>query len=165
MIKQIHFNSIFYVSFAICLTITSLGYAQEKKSRRAEKEKSNTVDNGSVDKLPGSSKPTGENTKTRSSWENYNFVVFVNPADEVAQETWKNLPGKISGLDIVSSGIFPQAYFIFTNNPEIALFRRAYGAYFQIFSVQDLDTFKDSLTCFKDLNTEFKALLEKRIGQ
>ena len=83
----------------------------------------------------------------------------------ILYENKKTLPNKILGLEIINSGTFPQANFVFTKNPEISLFKRAYGSYFQIFSLEDMETYKQALPCFKDLDAEFKTLLEKRVGQ
>jgi hypothetical protein len=141
-------------------------FAQEKKSKKVPaQEKTNAGGNGMADKVLPVAKEPQDDGKVKSSAESYSFIVFVNPTDEQAQEIWKTLPNKIPGMTIISSGVLAQANFIFSKNPEIALLKRAYGSYFQIFSREDLDTYKQSLPCFNDLDTEFKALLEKRIGQ
>ena len=166
MIKQIHSFSFLVVLFSLLTFHGTASFAQDKKERKAPvKEKGSTVEGNSTDKLLPVVQQEKEDGKVKTSAESYSFVVFVNPTDEQAQEIWKTLPNKIMGMIIIPSGVLAQANFVFSKNPEIALLKRAYGSYFQIFSREDLDTYKQSLSCFNELDTEFKALLEKRIGQ
>lgn len=165
MVKQIHSFSFLVLLFSLLTFHGTDSFAQDKKERKAPaKEKGSAGEGNSTDKLLPVVQQEKEDGKVKTSAESYSFVVFVNPTDEQAQEIWKTLPNKIMGLDLINSGVNPNINFIFSRNPELALFKKAYGSFFQIFSAEDIETYKQTIPFFKELDEEFKAILEKRKG-
>lgn len=101
---------------------------------------------------------SGKSTKIKKT---YSFLVIVNPADEPAMQLWNALPTRLPELKIVESQSAPFAHIVVTSNPEVGLFKRAYGAYFTIFTEEDLEAFKQGLPCLGELGAELTLMASK----
>jgi hypothetical protein len=162
MIKQI--QTILLCAFVFCL-LGNVSVAQDKKSSKKGKQEN---------VAPAAASPIGGMAPTESSDDKprrrdkgvfYSFIVMINPQDEQAHELWKLLPAKFTDTQIFTSGANSEARFIYSKNPELALFKRAYGSYFPIFSREDIEVFKAALPCLGEMESEFIAMAEKFQGQ
>jgi hypothetical protein len=161
MVKQIHkikFSSLSLV-FLLCLSLAS--FAQDKKAKKGDgKSIAPAASEEAVN-----NQVNDEKAEKKLSKLTYAYVVLVNPGDQAAFDLWKTINSQYAGLQVITSSSFAQANFVFTKNPEFALFKRAFGSYFQIFTPEDLEVFAQSQPCLKELDSEFKLLNSKQFGK
>jgi hypothetical protein len=162
MIKQI--QTILLCAFVFCL-LGNVSLAQDKKS--SKKVNKENVAPAASNPLEGMAPTVSSDDKPRRRDKGvvYSFIVMINPQDEQAHELWKLLPAKFTDTQIFTSGANSEARFIYSKNPELALFKRAYGSYFPIFSKEDIEVYKAALPCLGEMESEFIAMAEKVQGQ
>lgn len=161
MIK--HLLSVFLIFSASVLFFGGSALAQTKKDSKPPAKSGDTKGLSNMPMLDGTpaaaqSDVSGKSSKIKKT---YSFLVIVNPADEPAMQLWNSLPSRLPELKIVESQSAPFAHIVVTSNPEVGLFKRAYGAYFTIFTEQDFEAFKQALPCLGEMGAELTLMASK----
>jgi hypothetical protein len=149
--------------FVVCLAGSGSVYAQDKKE---SKKKSVDAHPGSLNGAPAF--PAAEPIKKEKvpvTRESYSFLVLYNSQDPLAAQVWSMLQSEIEGLVILAYPDNNNAYFVTSRNPEAALFKRAYGSYFQIFSETDIDILGQSTPWLAETKPVFQNLKKKALAE
>lgn len=164
MIKHL-LSSFFIFSVSVCLFVGN-ATAQSKKESKPAPKSADSKNLNTPSAMEGvqvaPSDVSGKSTKVKKT---YAFFVIVNPADEPAMQLWTSLPNRLPEVNIVPSQSVPFGHIVVSSNPEIGLFKRAYGAYFSIFTEEDLDAFKQGFPCLGELGSELSIMTTKLSGQ
>lgn len=154
----------FTLVFAILFTFGASAQVKKDSKPRKTETKSEVKTPGGSDhatmQVAGDDEKK-ETARYKQTNETFVFVVFVNSNDGQSWPIWNSLPNDVPGLTITPLSKCPQSYLITTKNPAIALFKRAYGSYFQVFSEADLEMYGQSLSSFSELREEVKLLAAK----
>ncbi|HOY97717.1 MAG TPA: hypothetical protein PK509_18380 [Catalimonadaceae bacterium] len=149
--------------FVVCLAGSGSVYAQSKKE---SKSKSPEMNPGAANGAPAFPKAEEEKTpKVKTSQESYSFLVFFNSQDQLAAKVWEQLQTEINGLVVMSYPENNNAYVVSSRNPEAALFKRAYGSYFQIFSESDIDNLGQTTPWLAEMKPLFQTLKKKALAE
>jgi len=163
MIKPLLSGFTGFVLILIALS-TSGVFAQSKggKSKKSGSEDKGVQSAPLLMPAPESNSSEGFAGKMPSE---YRYVVLINPSDEDAVRLWAHLPTVIDGVSYdVLDGV-SNAYAVVSKNPQLALFKQAYGSHFQIFSEQDLVLFGASIPCLQELVPKFNSLSKRLISK
>jgi len=155
-------KSIYYIVF--CLVLSASVCAQTK-STKGGKEKEKGSQGTSLEHSGGMAIPLDHATtvskKESNSEKGYKYLVYVNVADGLAYQIWSALPGLYADFRTASLSGSNNVFVLVSKNPEMALFKRAYGSYFQIFSEEDLQYFSGSNPCLAEMIPTMEQIAKK----
>lgn len=147
------------LTLLFCLFMGWSASAQSKIDK-GSKESSKSKESGLNSNAIPVAKSEGEKT-SKIPTEGYRYLVFFNPTDQLAKEVWTALPALYSDLRIEPMNGANNLFLLMTYNPEMALFKRAYGAYFQIFNHDDLLFYGGSMPCLAEIRPMFEQVAKK----
>jgi hypothetical protein len=147
-------------------TIGSMAYGQAKTGKEPAKPANKSTKAASDASLQSpASTPQGmpamvdEKEKSKFAGMKFNFVVFVNPANPQAIRQWAIMPEVVPGF--TAEPIFENTYLVTGQGEEYALFQKAFGSQFQIFTFDELTLYGQSLPFFIELKDRAEQLSAK----
>lgn len=165
MIKSLPL-SILTSAFFFCTFFQGPALAQSKKENKENRSKKTEVSTeglSPVHGLPVAQQPVER--KSRRSQDEFLFVVFVNTNDPEASRIWEELPQQFPDIKTAQVTAYSGMYILLTQDPELALFQKAYGAYFRVFKESELDYFGNILPCLAELRPTITSMAKKIKGQ